>query len=175
MPLAAFLPIALALAQFAPKLIGMLAGPKAEETAEEVVNIATAVTGEMDPERALEKIKAGGEMQLAFQAQANEFALKRMEIELQDVKDARKREQEVVRITGGKDYNLYILAWLVVLGFFTLTALLFKYKVEGNEVVLVLFGALAQGFGMVLAYFFGSSRGSAEKSRIMAASNTKTK
>lgn len=69
------IPLAVALAQFAPKIIGWLAGEKAEETAEKVVGIATEITGFKDPQQAAEAIKASIDLQLKFQTLANELAL----------------------------------------------------------------------------------------------------
>jgi len=73
------IPLALSLAQFAPKLIGWLAGDnagdKAEHVAETVVNIATTLTGQQNPQQAVQAIQNNPELQLKFQEQANEYAL----------------------------------------------------------------------------------------------------
>ena len=52
----------------------------------------------------------------------------------------------------------------------SIVGLLMQYKLsEGsNEVVFMLFGALATGFGTVLQYFFGSSKSSSDKTQLMA-------
>ena len=66
--------------------------------------------------------------------------------------------------------NLYFLAWVVVIGFFVLTGMMMRTTMPPENVgpVNQLFGALAAGFGVVLAYFFGSSKGSAEKNALLA-------
>ncbi len=89
---------------------------------------------------------------------------------LGDIADARSREVQLTQATGKRDYNLYILAWLVVTGFFSLCAMLFFYAVPeaSSPVVFSLFGALSTGFGTVLQYFFGSSRSSNDKTSILA-------
>ena len=71
--------------------------------------------------------------------------------------------------TGKRDINLYVLAWMVVGLFFALVGLLmFVVLPEANVgPVNQLFGAMATGFGMVLQYFFGSSKGSADKTAAM--------
>ena len=43
-----------------------------------------------------------------------------------------------------------------------------KVEVKENQAIMMLFGTLATGFGMVLQYFFGSSAGSAAKTQLMA-------
>lgn len=68
-------PLALGLAQYAPKLVGWLAGDKAEDTAEKVVDIAKAVTGFDDPQQAVQAVKDNPDMQIKFQEQANQFEL----------------------------------------------------------------------------------------------------
>jgi len=95
--------------------------------------------------------------------------------ELQDTANARQRETEVVKATGQKDTNLYVLAWVIVTGFFALTGTLIFHAIPlgQNEVVFMLFGGLVSGFSTVLGYFFGSSRGSAIKSQLLATENNK--
>ena len=69
------IPLAMGLAEFAPKILGWLAGEKAEETAERVVDIAKNVTGLEDPQQAVEAIKTNTEFQIKFQEMANEYSL----------------------------------------------------------------------------------------------------
>ena len=97
------------------------------------------------------------------------IALEQDKMYLEDVQDARKRQTESEKATGKRDYNLYVLAWLVVSAFFLLVGLLMKWTLpEGNiGPVNQLFGAMSTGFGMVLQYFFGSSKGSADKTRLL--------
>lgn len=65
------LPVAMGLAQYAPKLVGWLAGDRAEGVAEKVVGIAQAVTGMENASEAAGAIKANPELQLKFIEQAN--------------------------------------------------------------------------------------------------------
>ncbi|MGO9314536.1 MAG: peptidoglycan DD-metalloendopeptidase family protein [Syntrophobacteraceae bacterium] len=91
---------------------------------------------------------------------------------LADTHDARQREIDIVKATGKKDTNLYVLAWVIVAGFFVLTGILMFFGVKdpsSNAVVNLLFGGLVSGFATVLGYFFGSSKGSAEKNALLAA------
>ena len=69
------LPLAMSLAQFAPKLVGWLAGDKAESTAETVIDMAKAVTGYQDPKQATEAIMQNPELRIKFQEQANQYEL----------------------------------------------------------------------------------------------------
>ena len=76
---------------------------------------------------------------------------------------------ESEKATAKRDINLYVLAWMVVGLFFTLVGMLMWVVLPEANVgpVNQLFGAIATGFGMVLQYFFGSSKGSADKTTAM--------
>jgi len=71
--------------------------------------------------------------------------------------DARAREVSIIKATGKRDVNLYVLAWIVVIGFFALVGILIWATLPQANIgpVNQLFGAMATGFGMVLQYFFG--------------------
>jgi hypothetical protein len=126
-----------------------------------------------DPAAALKlaEIEANNKIELQkLILEQNRLVLQEKQSDLADTADARARERAVVQATGKVDKNLYALAWLIVIGFFSLTSLLMYRKLpEGsNEVVFMLFGGLVSGFSTVLGYFFGSSRGSLMKSQIIA-------
>ena len=79
-----------------------------------------------------------------------------------DVADARRREVEIVKATGEKETNLYVMAWLTVVGFFAcvVIALLVDFP-EGESakaVLAMLFGALVTSYKDVIGYFFGGSK-----------------
>jgi hypothetical protein len=59
-----------------------------------------------------------------------------------------------------------ILAFIIVTGFFTM--LLGMLSVSDQQALLILLGSLAAGFGAVLNFFFGSSRGSQQKDALLA-------
>ena len=88
---------------------------------------------------------------------------------LADIQDARGREKAIVQATGKRDINQYVLAWLVVGLFFLLVGILMFVNLPVSNVgpINQLFGAMATGFGMVLSYYFGSSKGSADKTATM--------
>lgn len=69
-----------------------------------------------------------------------------------------------------KDIAIYILAGLIVIGFFALlTLLLFRTLPEDSSgVIFMLFGALSAAFGAVVQYFFGSSQSSSDKTALLA-------
>lgn len=61
------IPIAMALAQFAPMIAGWLGGSKAEDVASKVVGIAQTVTGQSAPDAALAALQADPNLSLQFQ------------------------------------------------------------------------------------------------------------
>jgi hypothetical protein len=99
-----------------------------------------------------------------------EIAAEKDRAYLTDVQSARQREVDMARATGRRDVNMYVLGWTVVGGFFGLCFALMRTQLPmgSNEVVFMLFGALSAGFSTVLGYFFGSSRGSADKNDMLA-------
>jgi uncharacterized membrane protein len=120
---------------------------------------------EMDHEAEMAKIFLEEE-KLAHQATKDYLA---------DVQSARAREIAIVQATGKKDTNLYVLAWTLIGGFFVLTATLMYIPLPADQsgVIFMLFGALSSGFGCVISYFFGSSKGSADKSVLLAQNGKK--
>jgi hypothetical protein len=61
------IPIAMALAQFAPMIAGWLGGSKAEDVAAKVVGVAQAVTGQSAPDAAVAALQADPNLALQFQ------------------------------------------------------------------------------------------------------------
>jgi len=119
-----------------------------------------------DPEAAikLRKIELDNKTELA------RIALMLNESELKDTQNARNREIEVMKATGKKDINLYVLAWSIIVGFFSLVIILMfvDMPADSNGVIFLLFGALAAGFGQVLQYFFGTTKSSGDKTTLLA-------
>lgn len=96
--------------------------------------------------------------------------LEEVKVYLQDVQNARLREMEIVKATGKPDINLYIIAWVLIIGFFTLCGMLIYVAIpeKSNAVVFMLFGTLSAGFSSVIGYFFGSSKSSSDKTALLS-------
>lgn len=73
-----------------------------------------------------------------------------------------------------KDYFQYGLAAGIVVGFIILLGVLFAVEMPaGNkEASLILIGVLAGSFKDVVGYFFGSSKGSSEKTELLSGKPT---
>lgn len=68
-----------------------------------------------------------------------------------------------------KDIYMYGLGALIVIGFFFILWIIFGkvLPTENKEIGLLVIGALVAKFGDVVNYFFGSSKGSADKTELM--------
>lgn len=84
---------------------------------------------------------------------------------------------DVANTQGARDMQIAVRSWtpdilavLIVIGFFGIlvTMLLGVLKVSDQQSLLILLGSLSAGFGAVLNFFFGSSRGSQNKDLMLA-------
>jgi hypothetical protein len=123
-----------------------------------------------DPEAAMKLRQA----EIQFQLEQSRIYLEETKSFLADVQSARSREVEMAKATGKPDLTLSILAWTIISGFFSLTgALLYvsylgKTIADQTGVLYMLLGTLSTAFGMVVGYYFGSSKGSAAKDVLLA-------
>jgi len=94
---------------------------------------------------------------------------------LTDVQSARQREIEVTRSTGKINWPMYLIALVIFLGFFIVLGLLFKIPLimANKDIIVYTVGGLQTAFITVVAYFFGSSKGSSEKNDILSKTATK--
>ncbi len=173
-----------AIAEFAPALAGVVGGAfgggavgTLASSGVSVLLNALGLKSDAKPDEVMEAIKASPEAALKLKEAEIEFKVKMGEQRLEEVKanladrgSARTREVEITKATGRRDINQYILAWVIVSGFFGLTSLLVFKTVpqDSSGVVFMLFGALSAAFGGVTQYYFGSSKGSSEKTELLA-------
>lgn len=105
-----------------------------------------------------------------------EIASANDQLSLADIQNTRETEIERTKATGKREANLYVLAWTVVVSFFiTCGILIFVRMPEGqSNIVYMLLGTLGTGFITVLSYFFGSSKGSADKTTLLSEKGSET-
>lgn len=133
------------------------------------------------PEDILKTINADPDIALKARIADQDYSLKmrqadieELKTQLSDVQSARQRQIEHEKTTGKSDKNLYVLSWLIISGFFVLTGALIYFSYngktieDGTGVLFMLLGTLSTAFGCVIQYFFGSSKGSADKSSLLA-------
>ena len=123
-----------------------------------------------DPQAA-EKIR---EFEMNNKLELQKLVIQQMGLELADVASARSRQVEHEKATGKSDINLYVLAWVIMGGFIgaiigmVVMATVYPAVNLNNPLLNILFGSLATDAGMVVAFFFGSSRGSERKTELLA-------
>jgi len=171
----------------APLLGSLIGGPAGGA----VGSLVAGIFGENNPQELMEKLNADPEamtklreLEMKHRERLEELSIEAARIQLQetqaffaDTQSARQRETSIVQPTGKKDVNLYILAWVVVGGFFLLTGLMMIIPElesrSSNAMVNIMFGGLVSGFATVLGYFFGSSKSSAEKTQLLTVGGKK--
>jgi len=158
---------------------GLLGNALAASPVGGLINVVADVLGlgaDPSPDDMMEAISADPEaaVKLLTVQDNNRVEIQRISLQgdqafLADRQNARMRQVESEKATGKRDYNLYALSWLIVLGFFGLVALLCFRALpnDSNGVIFMLFGSLATQFGMVGQYFFGSSKSSADKTTML--------
>jgi hypothetical protein len=180
------LPLALSLAsQFAPSIIGLFAGAKAEDVAQKVVGLAQTVTGHTEPEAAVKAIEADPNLALQFQQavlaqkiELEKIALQRDQLEvtqdanvLADKASARGRDVEIVK-AGHPNRRASWMLWGTFAGLFVCLALMIVYHVDANTAIggalIMLVGKFVSMWGTAFDFEFGSSRSSRAKDDVIA-------
>ena len=71
---------------------------------------------------------------------------------------------------------MYVLGAIIALGFFVILGLMvYKPVPDSNSTLLnVMLGVLGGAFTTIVSYFYGSSKGSQEKTELLKNGNTKT-
>jgi len=160
-----------AIANTAPGLAHALGGPLAGAA---VAQLSRAIFGAPDAtEEALsealaaaspEQLIALKKVEQEFQVALRQASVEEHRIDAGDRADARERQ------TAMDDWTPSILGALVIAGFFSvLAAMLMRALPAGMETEFaIMLGALATMTAAVVNYFFGSSAGSKEKTRMIA-------
>lgn len=158
-------------------LLGTLLSPITGGASVAVAGLVSNLLGvDNNPTAVIDALKASPDKLLELQKYELEHKLELQKLQLadvtahlQDVQNARTRQIEHEKIAG-TDINLYLLAWMIVIGFFALVATMIFVQLPAgsNEVIFMLFGSLAAGFGSVIGYFFGSSKSSSDKTVLMS-------
>lgn len=126
-----------------------------------------------DPNAAL-KLK---EFEMTNHLELEKLQIQQLSLELADVANARSRQIEHEKVTGKSDINLYVLAWLFIIGFFSTMITMFvatmtgAFKTDTPQIAIMLLTSVVQcltlGVGVVLQYFFGSSKSSKDKNEMI--------
>lgn len=108
------------------------------------------------------------EFELAHKTELEKIALERDRLHFQDIADARGREMEIAKVTGKRDIFQYGLAAVVIFGFIgCIAAVLFAGTKVETAIAGTLIGYISAKADQIIVYFFGSSKGSAEKTALL--------
>lgn len=157
--------------QFAPGLVRRLVGDQAGDVAQQIIGLGRTITGVQDPEQIEAALAQSAEYAHEFRTQAASLEVQLEEAYLADRADARDMRLELARM-GKTDWMMYAVGGVVVCGFVAtvLTAFLVSdLTPEQRNLVFSLAGLLGAMSSQVVSYFFGSSRGSSQKTAMMAA------
>jgi hypothetical protein len=144
----------------AAKEIGQVIG---KDVAPTIDSVAQAIAG-ATPEQII-KLR---ELDQQFQARMQELGFENVEelerIAAEDRASARQREVAV------RDWTPKTLAVVVTAGFFGILSILFFHGVppEAHDALMLMIGSLGTAWATIVAYYFGSSAGSARKSELLS-------
>jgi hypothetical protein len=166
------LALAHALTEFVPLVARWLGGDEGEKTAHKVVDIAQSITGEKDPLRILQTLKADAKLVAEFQQ-----AILKMDHDLdlasyKDRESARLRDIALAQ-AGRSNLRADIMVLSAAIGLVSclVTITLYRTSLPGEAVGII--STIAGIFGSCLkdayAFEFGSSRGSKMKDSKLSA------
>jgi len=159
-----------AIAGVAPTLAHALGGPLAGAAVEQISRAIFGIPGEDEDKLSARLAKASPENWMALQIAEQNFAIALREASVEerriaagDRSDARARQVQM------KDWTPPALGAAIVLGFFIVLGIMVTNKLPiGAETEFsIMLGALATMTAAVVNYFFGSSAGSKEKTRLL--------
>ena len=154
----------------APSLARALGGPLAGAAVQEM---SKAIFGapDMDEDRLGEALaNASPEQWLALQKAERDFARALREAEVEERRiDAADRADARARQTAMDDWTPTVLGALIIIGFFAVLGAMVTRALpaDAETEFSIMLGALATMTAAVVNYFFGSSAGSKEKTRLM--------
>ena len=82
---------------------------------------------------------------------------------LEDVQDARRMNLELTKHGSSAAWSAPVISLVVIVGFLVATGAVLTQTVHESQIAILLIGTLAAKFGDVVAYWIGSSKGSADK------------
>jgi hypothetical protein len=123
----------------------------------------------------LTKTPMTSEQMAAVQAAENDFQLQMKKLNIESVEELAKMEDDdranarAMRTANPKDYTTEWLAFLITIGFFSTLWFVFVHGVrpESHDLAIGMVNVLGTAWVCVVAFYFGSSRGSANKDQII--------
>jgi hypothetical protein len=176
--MAPLIPIALSLV---PELARWIAGDRGGKVADAAVQVVRSVTGtddpaaaqaairNMDPAQAAELQVRLAEIAAKAEADARAAELETLRVTLSDVQSARAQTVDLARAGSGTQWSATIVSFIVLLAFAVMSWAILTKAVpnENREAAMLMLGALSSYAGAAVAYWLGSSAGSAAKNALL--------
>lgn len=165
---------------FAPDLVQSLTGSeKAGEIAGRVVGIAQSVTGTGSPDAALAVLKADPAKVLEFQQHMADLEVELERMRYADIANARHLQETALNqddLFSKRFIYWFAAAWsLFTMFYVTLVTFYTPNTPEGKSIAQTVLGfLLGTAVASIFMYFFGSTRTSDSKNRLLAASRPPT-
>ncbi|AUR92725.1 TMhelix containing protein [Vibrio phage 1.176.O._10N.261.55.F5] len=153
------IPIISALTSVVPTIAKWIGGDKAEDAANHVADIARAVTGNNDTEAAVNMILKDESLKLQFMIQIENNRQALDEAYLEDRQHAREQHKHSVMP------SVIVVALTLMVAAMGCAMFISVIPAENSDLANILFGAVLAKWADSVAYWMGSSRGSAEKDR----------
>lgn len=176
---AALLPLLGLLAPLIPSIGRLIGGQDGAQTAEKIAGVVTAVAGSTEPaavQAALADPAKASELLVQLQsieaeAEAKRLAAAQAELlaRMNDLAGARAQTVTLAQAKSPLAYGAVLMTSFVMLINMVLAWLLLTqaYPEGSRDIVLLLAGQVLTWGGMAVAYWLGSSAGSAEKNRLL--------
>lgn len=161
-----YLPLAIALSEFAPLISRWIGGEESENQAREIVKIAQRVTGVKDPPDILDNLRNDPTLVIKLQQAIAESESSLELALLQDRQSARRRDI-ILQRSGSTNIRADIMVVAAAVGLVSclITITIYRQNLPGEAVGII--STIAGIFGSCLkdayAFEFGSSRGSKQK------------
>ncbi|AUR96619.1 TMhelix containing protein [Vibrio phage 1.228.O._10N.261.49.C1] len=153
------IPIISALTSVVPTIAKWIGGDKAEDAANHVADIARAVTGNNDTEAAVNMILKDESLKLQFMMQIENNRQALDEAYLKDRQHAREQHKHSMMP------SVIVVALTLMVAAMGCAMFISVIPAENSDLANILFGAVLAKWADSVAYWMGSSRGSAEKDR----------
>lgn len=176
-PLAILAPL---IAQAVPAIAGIFTDDddiKPGSAADTAIKMATgavkSLTGSDDLATAVDKINSDPGLFASFKAEMNRNAEAILAIHARDRQDARNMMIKLAEAGHWAAGGPVIISLVVAIGFFAMLWIVLKVAVPdaSKELAYVLLGGLGTSFTQVINYWCGSSKSSADKTRMLAPLN----
>lgn len=161
--------IALGLAQFAPMIAGWIAGPKAQDNAQKVIDIAQRVMPGTPQDQLAEAFRLNPDKAIEFQKAAAEQHSEIMKAVLADIQNARGTMEKLAGMGSGLAWGAAIVSLLIAIVVGVTVYLVFTSTIpkgQGDLAYLIV-GSVIGMANSVVSFWLGSSMSSVNKTNLM--------